>query len=84
MLAPDRARLDLKGRPGTKPGTLLKHQIPVRTFADRNKAQAHVFTALKEIRDALPFPLRGIDSDNGSESIDQEKGGAGAGSRRHL
>jgi len=116
MLAPDRARLDLKGRPGTKPGTLLKHQIPVRTFADwdeaapgfveidlvghdggvlrgeycqtldvtdvatgwtetravRNKAQVHVFAALKEIRDALPFPLRGIDSDNGSEFINHE------------
>jgi len=116
MLAPDRARLSLKGRPGTKPGTLLKHQIPVKTFAQwdgtrpgfveidlvghdggaphgeycqtldvtdvatgwtetravRNKAQVHVFAALKEIRGALPFPLLGIDSDNGSEFINHE------------
>lgn len=116
MLAPDRARLELKGRPGTKPGTLLKHQIPVRTFADwddarpgfveidlvgheggvlrgeycqtldvtdvatgwtetravKNKAQVHVFAAIRQIREALPFPLRGIDSDNGSEFINNE------------
>ena len=116
LLAPDRARLELKGRPGTKPGTLLKHQIPIRTFAEwddahpgfveidlvghdggvlrgeycqtldvtdvatgwtetravRNKAQVHVFAAVREIRDALPFPLRGIDSDNGSEFINNE------------
>ncbi len=116
LLAPDRARLDLKGRPGTKPGTLLKHQIPIKTFSEwdeavpgfveidlvgheggvlrgeycqtldvtdvatgwtetravRNKAQVHVFSALKEIRGALPFPLRGIDSDNGSEFINHE------------
>ena len=116
LLAPDRARLSLKGRPGTKPGTLLKHQIPIKTFADwddtragfveidlvghdggvlrgeycqtldvtdvatgwtetravRNKAQVHVFAALKEIRAALPFPVLGIDSDNGSEFINHE------------
>ncbi len=116
MLAPDRARLSFKGRCGTKPGTLLKHQIPMRTFADwddarpgfleidlvgheggvlrgeycqtldatdiatgwtetravRNKAQVHVFAALKEIRASLPFPLLGIDSDNGTEFINHE------------
>ena len=116
LLAPDRARLSLSGRPGTKPGTLLKHQIPIRTFAEwddahpgfveidlvghdggvcrgeycqtldatdvatgwtetravRNKAQTHVFAALMEIRAALPFPLFGIDSDNGSEFINNE------------
>ena len=116
MLAPDRARLSLSGRPGTKPGTLLKHQIPVKTFADwddaapgfveidlvghdggvcrgeycqtlditdvatgwtetravRNKAQVHVFAAIREIRAALPFPVLGIDSDNGSEFINRE------------
>lgn len=38
LLAPDRARLSLKGRPGTKPGSLLKHQIPIRTFADWDDA----------------------------------------------
>ncbi len=116
LLAPDRAKLALKGRTGTKPGTLLKHQIPIRTFEDwddvrpgfveidlvghdggigrgeycqtldvtdvatgwtetravQNKAQVHVFRALREIREALPFPLRGIDSDNGSEFINHE------------
>lgn len=116
MLAPDRAKLELRGRAGTKPGTLLKHQILVRTFADwdearpgfveidlvgheggvlrgdycqtldvtdvatgwtetravKNKAQVHVFAAVKHIREALPFPLRGIDSDNGSEFINHE------------
>jgi len=34
LLAPERKRLTLKGRSHTKPGTLLKHQIPIRTFAD--------------------------------------------------
>ncbi len=103
-------------RGGTKPGTLLKQQIPVRTFADwddkrpgfgeidlvqhdggtnkgdfactltltdvttgwtelaatSNKAQVHVFAALKTERRRLPFPLLGIDSDNGSEFINNE------------
>ena len=116
LLAPDRARLSLSGRPGTKPGTLLKHQIPIKTFSEwndtvpgfveidlvgheggvlrgeycqtldvtdvasgwtetravKNKAQVHVFAAIKEIREALPFPLLGIDSDNGSEFINHE------------
>ncbi len=103
-------------RGGTKPGTLLKQQIPVRTFADwddkrpgfaeidlvqhdggtnkgdfactltltdvttgwtelaatSNKAQVHVFAALKTERTRLPFPLLGIDSDNGAEFINNE------------
>ena len=33
-LAPERAALGLRGRSHTKPGTLLKSQIPVRTWAD--------------------------------------------------
>jgi len=96
----------------TKPGTLLKHQIPLRTdrwdvhepgfteidlvahSGDRadgeflhslnvtdihttwvetravlGKGQLRVQAALDEIRRALPFRLRGIDSDNGSEFI---------------
>jgi IS30 family transposase len=105
-----------KLRGGTKPGTLLKHQIPIRTFAQwddkrpgfgeidlvqhdggnnkgdfactltftdvvtswtelaatRNKAQVHVFAALETERRRLPFPLLGIDSDNGSEFINDE------------
>ena len=103
-------------RGGTKPGTLLKSQIPIRTFADWDdkrpgfteldlvqheggiprgffactldvtdvstgwtemravptKAQKHVFAALKHIRRDLPFPLLGIDSDNGEEFINDE------------
>ncbi len=96
----------------TKPGTLLKQQIPVKTDrwdvqvpgfteidlvshsgasaagdcchslnltdihstwvetrAVLGKGQEGVRQALEEIRQALPFPLRGIDSDNGSEFI---------------
>ena len=113
LLRPERRKYELRGRAGTKPGTLLKKQIPIRTFAEwdeqqpgfveidlvahdggigagdycqtldltdiattwtetlavRNKAQAWVFAALKEMRQKLPFPLLGIDSDNGSEFI---------------
>ena len=96
----------------TKPGTLLKHQIPIKaerwettepgfgeidlvshsgdradgefintlTFTDihstwtetravMGKSQAFVQEALEDIRNKLPFPMRGIDSDNGSEFI---------------
>jgi len=35
----------------------------------RNKAQKWVFAALLEITAAFPFPIKGIDSDNGSEFI---------------
>jgi hypothetical protein len=38
LLKSERAKLQLKGRSSTKPGTLLKHQIPIRTFADWNEA----------------------------------------------
>ena len=113
LLRPERQRLSLRGRSLTKPGTLLKHQIPVRTFAEwdhatpgfveidlvghdggmgsgefcqslnvtdvasgwteaqavLNKAQVWVFEALQDIRARLPFELKGIDSDNGSEFI---------------
>ena len=33
-LAPERAKLMLRGRSHTKPGTLLKSQIPIRTWAE--------------------------------------------------
>lgn len=113
LLCGEREKLALRGRSGTKPGTLLKHQIPIRTFAEWdeatpgfveidlvghdggvaagdfcqtldvtdvasgwtetqaliNKAQVWVFAALKTIRARLPFALQGIDSDNGSEFI---------------
>lgn len=113
-----RRRMVGKRRGFTKPGTLLKHRIPVRTWADwtedrpgfcemdlvdhsggrivrgrdhawtlcftdvktawtecvavRNKAQVHVFAAIKRARQRLPFPLLGIDSDNGSEFINHQ------------
>jgi hypothetical protein len=110
------SRVPVRHRGGTKPGTLLKSKIKVRTFADwddkrpgfeeidlvqheggnssgffactldvtdvatgwtemravLNKAQTHVFAALKHIRQNLPFPLLGIDSDNGGEFINDE------------
>jgi len=105
-----------KTRGRTKPGTLLKDQIPIRTWADwnedrpgflevdlvahdggnprgehawtlnltniktrwtecvatRNKAQKHVFDSLRTAQRRLPFALLGIDSDNGSEFINDE------------
>lgn len=38
-LAPDRKKLQIRGRSGTKPGTLLKSQIPIRTWAEWNEAE---------------------------------------------
>lgn len=113
LLAGDRRAYELKGRSHTKPGSLLKAQVAVRTFADwderrpgfleidlvshdgglsqgdwiqtldatdvysgwtetravKNKAQRFVFAGLLAIRKSLPFPLLGLDSDNGSEFI---------------
>jgi hypothetical protein len=40
LLAPERARLRLKGRAMTKPGSLLKGQIPVRTYEEWDHATA--------------------------------------------
>ncbi len=34
ILKPERKKYELKGRSLTKPGTLLKHQIPIRTFSE--------------------------------------------------
>lgn len=39
LLAPERKKFILKGRSQTKPGTLLKHQIPVRTFSQWDDAE---------------------------------------------
>jgi hypothetical protein len=116
LLSAERRKHQLRGRARTRPGTLLKHQIPLRTFSDwnekrpgfveidlvahdggiaagehlytlnmtdvysgwtevqaiQNKAQVWVFAALKELRAQLPFALRGIDSDNGSEFINDQ------------
>jgi len=112
-LAGERAKMMPRGRSHTKPGSLLKSQIPVRTWADwddavpgfveidlvgheggnasgefcftltvtdiatgwtlnrsvRNKAQRWVFEALEHVVASFPFPILGIDSDNGSEFI---------------
>ena len=35
----------------------------------KNKAQRWVLAALLEVTAAFPFPIRGIDSDNGAEFI---------------
>jgi hypothetical protein len=116
LLQPERRKHQLRGRSHTKPGTLLKHQIPIRTFAEwdeqqpgfaeidlvahdgglalgdycqtldltdvctgwteteavPNKAQVWVFEAIQTIRQRLPFPLLGLDSDNGSEFINND------------
>ena len=113
LLAHAKQEARLKGRSGTRPGSLLKYHIPIRTFAQwndsapgfcevdlvahdggfafgdycqtltltdiasgwteteavQNKAQMHVFAALKELRACLPFALLGVDSDNGGEFI---------------
>ena len=112
-LAPERKKYLARGRSRTKPGTLLKSQIPVRTWADWDdavpgfveidlvshdgghavgehvwtltvtdvatgwtenrsvptKARKWVMAALDDITAVMPFPIRGIDSDNGSEFI---------------
>lgn len=39
VLVAERKRLQVRGRHGTKPGTLLRHQIPVRTFAEWDDAR---------------------------------------------
>lgn len=104
-----------RGHSTTKPGTLLKSAIPIRTFADWDDArpgfveldlvahcgdsvdgqfiqtltavdirtgwteclavpcrnQASVSTAIHQLRQRLPFPLLGIDSDNDGAFINE-------------
>jgi hypothetical protein len=116
LLAKTKRQSQLKGRSITRPGTLLKHHIPIKTFAEwqdcqpgfcetdlvahdggsaygeycftltltdvatawteieavKNKAQIHVFAALKELRTRLPFSLLGLNSDNGGEFVNDE------------
>jgi len=114
LLKPIKEKLRIgKGKSFTKPGTLLKHQIPIKTFSDwddsapgyleadlvgheggnmqgdfcfsinfvdvatswdepvaiKNKAQIWVTNATDKVRGRLPFEILGIDSDNGSEFI---------------
>jgi hypothetical protein len=115
-LADERAKHRLTGRVGTKPGSLLKSQIPVRTWAEwddavpgfveidtvfhdgGNRGGGHAFTltvtdiatgwtenrslpdraaktvvaALNDITRRMPFPILGVDSDNGSEFINED------------
>ena len=114
-LAGERAKMLPRGRSHTKPGSLLKSQIPIRTWAQwddavpgfveidlvahdgsnasgeycftltvtdiptgwtvnrsvRNKAAKWVFEALEHVTAVFPFPILGIDSDNGSEFINE-------------
>src|SRR5271155_5001790 len=104
---------EFRGRGHTKPGSLLKSQIPIRTWSEwdearpgfveidlvgheggnsfgefcftltmtdvatgwtvnrsvPNKAAIFVSEAIEHARRAFPFPILGIDSDNGSEFI---------------
>jgi hypothetical protein len=115
LLRPEREKQTVKGRSHTRPGTLLKHQIPLRTFSEwddarpgflemdlvghdggvidshhaftlnavdiatgwncsvglKNKAQVWTLQGVQKIQAKLPFPLRGLDSDNGSEFINE-------------
>ena len=112
-LRPARFEEKRHGLSTTKPGTLLKKAIPIRTYADWDDARpgfvevdlaAHcgesvegqflntltttdvstgwtecvavlhrsqhlVFAAIQTMRQRLPFPLLGLDSDNGGEFI---------------
>jgi len=108
-----KALAEFRGRSHTKPGGLLKSQIPIRTWSEwneavpgfveidlvgheggnsfgefcftltvtdvatgwtvnrsvRNKAAIWVSEAMEHVRSVFPFPILGIDSDNGSEFI---------------
>jgi hypothetical protein len=114
-LRPFRPRRGGHGWGTTKPGTLLKQQVPVRTFtpwedqrpgfveidlvahcgtttagqylntltvtdvatawteciAVAGKSQRFVVAALRAVRDRFPFAWLGIDSDNGSEFLNE-------------
>jgi hypothetical protein len=115
LLVHDRERMKLRGKSTTKPGTLLKRNIPLRLgtewddaipgyveidlvahcgastageyintlnvtdictgwtepIAVINKARKHVFDGLIAVEKRQPFPFLGIDSDNGSEFINE-------------
>ena len=114
-LADERKKMLPRGRSHTKPGSLLKSQIPIRTWAEwddavpgfveidlvgheggnasgeycftltvtdistgwtvnrsvKNKAAKWVFEALEHVMAVFPFPIIGIDSDNGSEFVNE-------------
>lgn len=114
ILKPIRSKV--RGISTTKPGKLLKHQIPIRTFADweeespgffeadlvahcgwsmegsflhtlvltdiatgwvecialLHRGKADVVHALDQACELIPFPILGIDTDNGSEFINSD------------
>ncbi|PDV96486.1 integrase catalytic domain-containing protein [Candidatus Chloroploca asiatica] len=116
VLSPIRRDPALRGISTTRAGTLLKHQIPVRTCTDwddaqpgffeidlvahcggnaegaylytlvltdvatgwteclplLNKGQHGVVQAMTQVRQLVPMPLVGIDSDNGKEFLNNE------------
>jgi hypothetical protein len=113
------ARMEHRRRAATRPGTLLRQQIPIRTewvenapgflevdtvalcggsLDDRhswmfdavdihttwnemralaNRGEAATLAQIRDVEENLPFPLRGLDSDNGGEFINHHL-------RRHL
>jgi hypothetical protein len=115
LLRRERTQGGRAGRSLTKPGTLLKGQVPIKTFADwdgtrpgfleidlvahcgasgageflltlstvdvatgwscclgvRNKGQLAICTAIEQLHELLPFPVLGLDSDNGSEFLNR-------------
>jgi Integrase core domain len=115
-LATARSKMLPRGRSHTKPGSMLKSRIAMRTWADHDedtpgfvevdlvaheggnprgrfcftltvtdiatgwtenrtvsdKRQASVVAALTDVVTHLPFPIKGIDSDNGSEFINDQ------------
>ena len=115
LLRPGRRAKGRKGLSTTSPGNILKHMIPIRTFADWEEDKAgfmeidlvshcgetaegfylttlcgvdvasgwteclpvlgkgaqRVRSSVHRMRQRLPFTLLGIDSDNGSEFINQ-------------
>lgn len=114
IFKPVRAKFFKKGRSCTKPGSLLRNQIPIQTdqwnqfipgFLEADtvhhcgdsmagqyvitinytdlatgwteqravwgKGEAGVLTQTKDVEKSLPFALRGFDSDNGGEFINE-------------
>ena len=115
-LARARSKMLPRGRSHTKPGSMLKSKIAMRTWADHDqdtpgfvevdlvaheggnpsgrfcftltvtdiatgwtdnrtvpdKRQVHVVAALTDVVTHLPFPIKGIDCDNGSEFINDQ------------
>jgi hypothetical protein len=69
--------IDLVGHEGGNPAGEFAHTLTVTDVATgwtenravKNKAQVWVLAALSEIVEQFPFPILGIDSDNGAEFI---------------